>query len=345
MYEDKTFENILNSMLSRIPDDIDKREGSIIYNALAPAAYELAQAYFYMGNLFKLAFVETSYGEYLTKLCSQYGVTRKPAIAAIRKGIFKNGSNMPFDVPIGSRFGIEGIIFKAIQKISDGEFKMICETTGSIGNIPTGVLLPIDNIPGLGYAQILDVILPGEDEESDELLRQRTLMKVKFPSTSGNANHYRIWALEVPGVGDARVFPLWNGPGTVKVVVVDSNKQPANNQIVSEVVQHIEENRPIGVNVTVVSAAQKIINISATIMIAQGYFLQDVTANFILKVKSYLKDIALKTSYVSYAKIGTVLLETEGVIDYSGLLINGSTSNISLAEDEVATLGNVDLGV
>jgi uncharacterized phage protein gp47/JayE len=296
-------------------------------------------------NFLKLPFIDTSEGEYLTRICAQYGVYRKPATAAVKKGIFRDGSNNPFNVPLGSRFGIDGIIFKTTEKIADGEFKMMCETLGTAGNLLTGSLLPIDNIPGLGTAELSDIIVYGEDEETDDALRERTLTKIRLPSTSGNANHYKLWALEVAGVGDVKVFPLWNGPGTVKVVVVDSNKQPANNQIVNEVVQHIEENRPIGVNVTVVSAAQKIINISATIMIAQGYFLQDVTTNFILKVKSYLKDIALKTSYVSYAKIGTVLLETEGVIDYSGLLINGSTSNISLAEDEVATLGNVDLGV
>lgn len=345
MYEDKTFENILNSMLSRVPDELDKREGSIIFNALAPAAYELAQAYFYMENLFKLAFIDTSVGEYLTRLCTQYGVNRKPATQAIRKGVFTDGSNNPFDVPINARFGIGGIVYKADKKISDGIYEMRCEITGSIGNIPAGNLLPIDNIPGLGYAQISDVIVPGEDEESDESLRERTLTRIRLPSASGNANDYKLWALEVSGVGDAKIFPLWNGPGTVKVVIIDSNKQPASNEIVNAVATHIEENRPIGANVTVVPATQKIINISATIMIAQGYFLQDVTTNFILKVKTYLKDIALKTSYVSYAKIGTVLLETEGVIDYSGLLINGSTSNISLAEDEVATLGNVNLGV
>ena len=40
-----TYEEILQRMLDRVPNNIDKQEGSIISNALAPAAVELAQMY------------------------------------------------------------------------------------------------------------------------------------------------------------------------------------------------------------------------------------------------------------------------------------------------------------
>ena len=54
MFEDMTFENILNDMLSRVPNDVDKREGSIIYDALAPCAYHLAQTYFQLRHYMDL---------------------------------------------------------------------------------------------------------------------------------------------------------------------------------------------------------------------------------------------------------------------------------------------------
>ena len=41
MYEEVTYESILERMLEKVPDNMDKREGSIIYDALAPAAVEL----------------------------------------------------------------------------------------------------------------------------------------------------------------------------------------------------------------------------------------------------------------------------------------------------------------
>jgi uncharacterized phage protein gp47/JayE len=331
MYEDKTFENILSSMLARVPNNIDKREGSIIYNALAPAAYELAQAYFLMDNLFKLAFVDTSEGEYLTKLCSQYGIIRKPAIAAIRKGVFKDSSGNPLNVVIGSRFGIDGVVFAVTEKIADGEFKMACETLGTVGNTPSGNLLPIDNIPGLGSAVLSDIITYGEDEETDEALRERTLTKVRLPTTSGNLNDYKLWALSVQGVGDAKVFETWNGNGTVKLVLVDTEKKPVSSEVVTAVAEYIETVRPIGASVTVEAAAQLNINISVTVSRAAGYTLEQVTYNITSSVSEYLKSVAFMHDFVSYAKIGNAILEAPGVVDYSNLTVNGGTSNIPIS--------------
>lgn len=51
MYEDMTFENIMDRCLARVPDSVDKREGSVIYDAIAPAAAELAIMYIELGTI------------------------------------------------------------------------------------------------------------------------------------------------------------------------------------------------------------------------------------------------------------------------------------------------------
>ena len=38
LYENMTFENIMDRCLSRVAASIDKREGSVVYDAIAPAA-------------------------------------------------------------------------------------------------------------------------------------------------------------------------------------------------------------------------------------------------------------------------------------------------------------------
>lgn len=162
-------------------------------------------------------------------------------------------------------------------------------------------------------------------------------------ATSGNANHYKLWSLEVAGVGDVKVFPLWNGAGTVKVVIIDSNKQPASSEIVNAVTTYIEENRPIGANVTVQSASALNINITATIVRDSNYTTEQVLTNVSTKITSYLKSIAFKQSYVSYAQIGSLILDSEGVLDYSNLTVNGGTSNITIGDEQVAILGQVVL--
>ena len=88
-------------MLNRVSDDVDKREGSIIYDALAPAAYFLADQYFQLENFIDLLLPDTALGEYLDRAVSGYGVTRKEASAAIRK-ITTSG-----EIPAGSRKGNE----------------------------------------------------------------------------------------------------------------------------------------------------------------------------------------------------------------------------------------------
>lgn len=41
MFENMSYEGILQRMLDRVPNTFDKREGSIIFDALAPAAMEM----------------------------------------------------------------------------------------------------------------------------------------------------------------------------------------------------------------------------------------------------------------------------------------------------------------
>lgn len=345
MFEYQTFEAILQRMLDQIPDDIDKQEGSVIYDALAPAAMELAQMYTELDVVLRLAFGETATGEYLDRRAADFGVYRKQATSAIRKGVFTDEGGAPFDIPIGSRFRINDMVYVAIGKIADGHFRMQSEAPGVAGNQEFGNLLPIEPIEGLGKATLADVLVPGEDEESDEALRKRFLQKVREPGTSGNAADYKRWATEVAGVGAAKVTPLWKGPGTVKITIVNTDMRPATNDLVLQVQKYIEQIRPIGAAVTVASATGKPISVSAKIILASGYTLQNVQDAFIASLNEFLNEIAFSVTYVSYAKIGTLLLSTPGVIDYSALTVNGSTANVALQDDEVPILGVVALGV
>lgn len=345
MYEHQTFDAILRRMLDRVPSGIDKRQGSIIYDALAPAAAELAQMYIELDTVLRLGFGETAGGEYLDLRASDMGITRKPASAALRKGLFFDSNNQPMDVPIGSRFSCEQVNFVVRTRTAVGEFELECETPGEIGNNVYGQMLPIEYVPGLARAELADVLVPGEETESDESLRNRYLQKVREPGTSGNAADYKRWATEVVGVGAAKVLPLWNGPGTVKVIIVDSERKPAPPALVAAAAAHIEAVRPIGADVTVVSAEGKAIDISAAVTLAQGYTLQQVRGDFEQLLASYLRETAFELTYVSYARIGTLLLSTPGVLDYAGLSLNGGMTNIALDDEEVPVLGTLTLEV
>lgn len=345
MYEEITYEAILTRMLDKVPDTFDKREGSVIYDALAPAAIELQLMYIELDTLLKLAFADTAYGEYLAMRAAEMGIDRIAATYALRKGFFYAASNAAMDAPIGARFTLDGMTYTIVEKISAGQFKLQCETAGDAGNIPFGNMVPVDYIEGLAKAELADILTPGEDEETDDSLRERYHFRVRQPITSGNVYHYKQWAREVAGVGDAKVFPLWNGNGTVKIAIADSDMQPAIPALVTTVAQYLETVRPIGATVTVVSATGKAITVAAAVTLAPGIALQGVYDAFLSAVDGYLKEIAFSSTYVSHARIGTLLLAVPGVDDYSGLTLNGAAANVSLSGEEIPVLGNIDLGV
>lgn len=335
MFEDMTYENILNDMLSRVPSDVDKREGSIIYDALAPTAYKLAEVYFILNNFINLVLVDTAVGEYLDRIVATHGITRKAATKAIRK-IETNGQ-----VDIGTRWGLEDTTYVVIEKISNTEYKAECEQYGEIGNVYSGELENIDNISGI-TAILTDIITSGDEEETDDNLRARFYKLVQAPSTSGNADNYVQWALEVPGVGDAKVFPLWNGPGTVKVLIVDSNMD-IDETLEQKVYDYIETVRPIGATVTVDSPVGIGIDVSADIVLDGSRTLNEVKNDFANSFAEYLKETVFEIYSVSYARIGSILLSTPGVADYSNLLINNDTSNVIIDEMEIPIVGTIAL--
>jgi len=146
MFEEKTFESILDSMLSNVPQDIDKREGSIIYDALAPAAMELANAYVELNLILDETFADTASRFSLIKRCKERGIEPLPATYAIGKGVFD------MDVPLRWRFSLDDLNFFVTEKIEDNTYKLQCEQSGDIGNV-SGELIPIDYLDGLKYFQ------------------------------------------------------------------------------------------------------------------------------------------------------------------------------------------------
>ena len=79
MFEEMTQENIMERMLSRVDDKLDKREGSIIWDALAPAAAEISEQYAYMDMMLDELFPDTASYYYLVKHCAAIGITPFPA--------------------------------------------------------------------------------------------------------------------------------------------------------------------------------------------------------------------------------------------------------------------------
>lgn len=354
MYEHQTYEAILQRMLNRVPGHIDKRQGSIIFDALAPAAAELAQMYAELDVSHNLSFADTATGEYLSRRAAEFGVNRKAASKAIRQAMFYGNDDQLMDIPHGSRFSIESVNFVATEKISVGTYRLECETVGVIGNQFFGKLLPIQTIDGLVRAELGDVLFPGEDEEDDDVLRRRYYEAVNEPPFGGNVADYNRKIEAIDGVGDVKVFPAWNGGGTVKCTIIAADWMPPSAQLVDKVQQEIDPHTqgkglgqaPIGHRVTVAGVGSVTIDVTTTVTLADGMTVGQVQEAIEQAMDDYV--LGLRQSWadeaqlvVRVAQVEAVVLGVSGVIDVSGTLLNGSGANIVLDQEEVPVLGTV----
>lgn len=347
-----TYEYLLQSALDLVPNSIDKRQGSIIYDALAPACYELALAYMEMKTVLELSYADTAIGQYLDRRCEERGITRYAATKAIRKGEFSMA------IPIGSRFKIQDITYITTELISGTNYELQCETAGIIGNSYTGDLMPISNIEGLDTAILSDIISPGQEEETDDELRARYFEDLQSQPFGGNIAEYKTKTKLISTVGGCKVYPVWNGGGTVKLIIQDSNFDTPTPTIIDEVKNAVDPLvgtgtglgfAPIGHSVTVVGTTDVTVNVSSTFTFSPGYIWADVETYAEEALEAYL--LSLRQEWDSYSteaglvvritQIESSFLSVNGIIDVAGTTINSSASNLTLSNESIPVLGTV----
>lgn len=349
MLENQTEEMIKKRLLDAVPSEIDKTEGSFIYDAVSPAAIELAEAYIEINSILDKVFVGSSYGEWLDKKAGEFGLSRKHATKATGEVLIKGKPQTV--IPKGTIVQTEDDLQFRVTELVIIETEAVTAQVEALEegiryNIPTGRIVKFTTQPpGASSVFNEEPVSGGTEIEPDEEFSKRILIKARTPSTSGNANHYRQWAMEVSGIGNAKVFPLWDGPGTVKVSVIDMNKMPASDVLVEQVVNHIEDVRPVGALVSVFPASISTIDVLAMLAIVEGYSIDFIQQEFTNKFSSYLKEIAFTENIISHARIGYILLGIEGVKDYSSLTLNGEGDSIVLGSDAVPITGSINLKV
>ena len=367
----QTYQNILTQMLDQVPATFDKRDTSPIPTALGPAAYALEGFYISLNQVQLAAYIQTATGQALDYLAVIAGLTRYPASAAVRLGIFDMA------VPIGSRYstinGADSINFQATAATTgktegDYYFQLTAETPGSIGNEYTGPILPITAIPGLNSAQITDILVPGDDEESDEDFRARIIEALNDRPFGGNIASYRTYIMDIDGVGAVQVYPTWNGGGTVKCSVLGADFLPASPTLVENVQNAVDPppnqglglgTAPIGAQVTVVAPEELTVNVSATLQLASGYAIGQVQTPIQQAIENYMLSVRqewatpVNTTSVEYqanvyvARIVAAIVSVPGVVNATNVQLNGGTADLILTEtgatQQVPITGTVTL--
>lgn len=362
----KDFAKILSDMMADLASKgtklTDMNPGSVIRTLLEVAALKFDENHYLAEQIITLYFVLTTTGEYLDRRVAERGLARKLGTKATGTVTASRSTPAPFGqlIPKGTTIETED---HTVQVVTTTDATMAQGTTsvnipveavsvGKAGNLQTGTVLKQVGV-AVSLIETVTVAAPGlaggTDTETDNDLRSRYLTVIRLPGTSGNKADYAKWALEVTGVGGVYVQPIWAGRGTVKLYLLGTDKTPASQAVVDAVQAYIdpapelgEGKAPIGAIVTCVAAPAINIVITATVVLDGSKTLAEVKAAFETGVIDYLKEIAFSSdTTVRYSRIGSLILDTQGVTDYSVLQVNGGQANVTVPAGSVAVKGTV----
>lgn len=352
MYESQTYETILNRSIARVATDVDKREGSLVMNAIAPVSAEHANIYILLDSIIRNGYVDTAdIREYVVYRCKERGIYPYEATQATLKGKF----NM--EIPIGSRFSHDELNYtaKAFIEVAEGfyYYQMECETVGEIGNKRFGELTSIEYINKDLEGELTELLIPAEDEESIDSLKERYLNSFDSKAFGGNKQDYKDKTKALDGVGGCVVIPVRDGKGNVKIIIIDSKYNVATPTLVASVQEQIDPPpqgegngiAPIGHTVTVTTPEEAPIDITAKITLNGGYSWSQIESDIRETLEEYFLELRKGWEsgnvVVRISQIENRILNLEGVEEITDIRLNEAIGNLSIEQEKLPTLGGV----
>lgn len=379
--EQYTYKYLMSQALSSVDDSLDKREGSIIYDALAPACYVLAGYYMQLYQVVKNSFAVTATGEWLDQRVKESGITRREATGAVKRADFTDDAGQAAVVRIGTRWSTVSstnpITYRVTAQYEQndapvaGAYELTCETLGTIGQEYTGPIIPVDFVKGVAAATMSTTLIPGRDTETDDELRERYFDEMSAKAFGGNISDYRNKTREIIGVGDLQIYPVWNGGGTVKLSIVDTAFRAASNEFVQEVQNLIDPVNASGVQgdglgiapidhkVTVVAPEEVTVNITASIVLQVPYEVGQVQPAVEQAIEAYMVELrhdwATPNEFNEYAlsvytsRITAAIVGVPGISNVTNVQLNGTAADITLQQtgqkQQIPVKGTVTLNV
>ena len=351
----KTYTDLLTDALNDVQDNVLKNEGSLVYNAMSALAYELEKIYIQLDYLTEQSHADTADIDELVKIAADRGITRKAASAAVVR------IEADAELPTGTRFSLKSFNYAVTEFIEQSDsmyyYKATCETEGAAPNTLTGQLTAIDYVEGLSYAAITEILIDGEDIESRDSLYERYLESFETAAFGGNITQYKEQVNAVSGVGGCKVYPVWNGAGTVKVVPISASYHACSDTLISNIqnlLQPADESSgyglaPIDHTVTVESVEELTVNVSTTITFKSGYSyetlketIEETAAEFMTDLSKTWAEGDEKTGLTVYiARFEAAMLDIQGILDINNTAFNGTSANLTLSWNQIPVIGEV----
>lgn len=335
--EEGSEEEIHNTMLGELPNDIDVSEGGYIYDLTRPTAMEISRMkQFELIEALKLIWPRFAEGIYLDYHAETRGLERKEAANA--EGILTITGTPGTVIESGSVFTTEGINGEdakeyetleeaRIPELGSVEVPIQCVEAGTIGNSAVNtIVLQQSTKEGITGVTNYVPISGGYGEEDDDSLRERIMEYDQSQGISfvGNISDYKRWAESVDGVGSVHVIEAKDSSGIVKIVVTDASGNPAEQDLCTRVKDYImgtddPEKRlaPVNAIVEVKPPQKQNITVEANVEL-EDITIDELQTKFKASIQDYLKKV-VEEGKIRYTQIGNILGDIPGVYDYSGL--------------------------
>lgn len=348
MYEQMTYETIMTRMLARIKavSNLDITEGSILYHAIAPEAFELAQAYMAISEVYEYTFADTAPREELIRRAKERGLSPSQATNAVFKG------RIDGDLEIGHRFSYNDLSYTVTELLDDDYCLLECSTAGLAGNRYIGTLTATDYVQGMTSAELVELLVPGTNEEETEAFRERYFASFHNQSFGGNRADYKEKLLAIQGVGGCKVKRVSKDDDTVRVQIINSLFEVPAQELIDRVQKVIDPElgegdglAPIGHKVAVSGVEGVNVDLAFTLTL-DGYNYADLKSNVENAIDDYF--LTMRKSWADsdavtlrIAQIEAKILSVSGVLDITGTTLNGTSANITLLGHEIPIRGGI----
>ena len=352
--------SIEQNMMSNLPADIDKTEGGWAWDLTYPTALEKAELLqFYLIRTLQIMHPMWADGRWLDYHATENGLERKPATYSYGTVTVTGTVGLSIDAgflfAVPSDNGVAAIEFKTLAAAvigSDGTVSINVQAveSGPGSNVGADTITIMSSpLSGIKKVTNASAITGGVIEETDDELRERIdeLLAGNGDSYVGNNADYVRWAKEVAGVGYAHTIPEYHGPNSVKVIVVDSNGDPANDQIVKNVFTHIfGTNRKDQARLAPVGLIDFTVSAPAAVNIAYAFKLKlssnstsdSVVSLFKTALTKYYEKVSKaaddEDKVIKYVMVASLLANITGVEDFKDFTMNGLESNVTCTEEE-----------
>lgn len=349
----------------------DTTVGGFYYDVTQPPAMECARLWdFFSTEVPSVAFPAYAFGDYLDEHGVTVNVPRKDEVKATGTVTFTgvNGTLISTGTRVATvqtEADADPLVFVTTaggmvgdQATPNGtvDIAVEAEVGGADGNVAAGlVTVLLTGIGGVSSVSNATAISGGADVETDDLYRVRILLEYAEPHGAGTISDYRRWALGFPPVGFVAVEPLWDGPGTVRVVVSDQSNNPVSDAVkdglqalLDPVAGEGQGLAPVGATVTVDTVSLTTVSVAVTLSLATGYSLDgaaatvDVTDEVESAIKDYI-DTLDPGEDVILNRVVEQIMAVPGVLDLTALLLNGSGANVAISALNVARTGTITL--